>query len=215
MIEMLGAISFETLAIIALVIIASFFRWISKEAEKAKRKSEQSERTPAKPASLQPHEETDEQRVRRFLEALGQPSGSKPPAPVTRRPMFQKPVLVPPVRPFGSPLPPLTTKPPDLPRRVTLPGQITQPPYEEKPFKPIAAEAIFEIHEAPAVAPPAPLPPVESPAEAYVIASQPKTVPKQLEPNVVSLLRSPGGLRDVVILREIFGPPRSLQTIEF
>ena len=212
---MLGAISFDTLAFVALIIIASFFRWISKEAEKAKRKSEQGERSPTKPAPVPAREDTDEQRVRRFLEALGQPSGSKPPAPVTRRPTFQKPAVVPQVRPYGSPLPPLTTKPPDLPRRVTLPGQITQPPYEEKTFKPIAAEAVFEIHEPPAVAPPAPLPPVKSPAEAYAIASHPKTAPKQLETTVVSLLRSPSGLRDVVILREIFGPPRSLQTIEF
>ena len=212
---MLGAISFDTLAFIALVIVAGFFRWISKEAEKAKRKSAQGERSPSRPAPVQAREETDEQRVRRFLEALGQPSGSKPPAPVMRRPTFQKPVVVPSVRPFGSPLPPLTTKPPDLPRRVTLPGQIRQPPYEEKTFKPIAAEPTFELHETPAVAAPAPLPPVKSPAEAYAIASHPQTAPKQVETNGVSLLRSPGGLRDVVILREIFGLPRGLQAIEF
>jgi hypothetical protein len=96
-----------------------------------------------------------------------------------------------------------------------LPREITQPPYEEKPFKPIAAEPSFEVHEPTIVAPTAPPPPIKSPAEAYASASQPKMAPKQLEADVVSLLRSPAGLRNAVILREIFGPPRSLQTLEF
>ena len=32
---------------------------------------------------------------------------------------------------------------------------------------------------------------------------------------VISLLSSGRGLRDAIILREIFGPPRSLQSVEF
>jgi hypothetical protein len=212
---MLAALPIDTVVFVALVLIAGFFRWLSKEAEKAKRKSEQPDRAPAQPMRTEPREETDEQRVRRFLEALGQPTSSKPPAPVTRRPTYQKPIVLPRVRPVGSPLPPLTTTPPELPRRVTLPREITQPPYEEKTFKPIAAEPHFDIHEATTVAPPAPPPPIQSPAEAYAIATQRKTVPKQIETDIISLLRSPSGLRDAVLLREIFGPPRSLQAFEF
>jgi hypothetical protein len=212
---MLGAIPIDTVVFIALVLIASFFRWISKEAEKAKQKSKQGDRLPAQPLRTEPREETDEQRVRRFLEALGQPTSSKPPLPATRRQTYQKPVVLPRVRSFGSPLPPLTTKPPELPRTVALPRQITQPPYEQKTFKPVAAVPNFEVHQPTAVAPPEPPPPITSPAEAYAIASHPKTAPKQIETDIISLLRSPSGLRDVVLLREIFGPPRSLQSLEF
>jgi hypothetical protein len=33
-------------------------------------------------------------------------------------------------------------------------------------------------------------------------------------PEVTTLLSSERGLRDAIILREIFGPPRSMQTLE-
>jgi hypothetical protein len=210
---MLAAAPIDTLIFIALVMIASFFRWITKEADKAKRRSARNEPPPVAPAPVEPG--SDEERVRRFLEALGQPAGSKPP-PAPRRQTSQKKVIVPHVGPFGSPLPPLTTKPPDLPRRVTLPHEITRPPYEEKPFRPVRAEPAFEVHEPRTAAPPAPPPPViiRSPAEAYAIAAQSESH-KHTEADIFSLLRSASGLRDAVLLREIFGPPRSLQTLDF
>jgi hypothetical protein len=31
---------------------------------------------------------------------------------------------------------------------------------------------------------------------------------------VIELLKSPGGLRDAIVLREIFGPPRSFQPFD-
>jgi len=55
---------------------------------------------------------------------------------------------------------------------------------------------------------------LKTPAEAYAIASQPKSDSGQTEISIAVLLHSPSGLRNAIILREIFGPPRSLQPLE-
>jgi len=213
------AVHFDNLLFLLLVAVALLFRWLASKAGQTSKDSEESERrstsTPQTPPPI-PHApaQTDEERIRKFLEALGQPAGSRPPPPVVQRPSYQKPIVLEHVPPFASPLPPLTTKPPELPRRVTLPRQITQPPYEKKTFKPKAAEASFEVHEATATAPPAPAPPIKSPAEAYAIATEPKTESARSETNIAMLLRSSSGLRNAIILREVFGPPRSLQPLD-
>src|ERR1700730_15201485 len=190
-------------------------------ANKATKDSSEDESTStpstASPSRTVPHApaDSDEERIRKFLEALGQPPGSRRPPPVTQqRPTYQKPVVLPHVGPFKSPLPPLTTRPPDLPRKETLPRQITQPPYEEKTFKPKPSTATFEVHEATATPASEPPLPIKSPAEAYAIATQPKIMPATSELNIISLLRSPSGLRSAIILREVFGPPRSLQDVD-
>jgi hypothetical protein len=195
---MLGAISFDTLAFIALVIVAGFFRWISKEAEKAKRKSAQGERSPSRPAPVQAGDETDEQRVRRFLEALGQPTSSKPPPPIEKRTSVpkEKRAVVPAKRTIFSPLPPLTTVPPPLPVEAERPSPV-----------PVVVE--------PAVSRTG-LPMISTKGETLPLTTFPETAPRGAAyKEVVTLLSSTHGLRDVVILREIFGPPRGLQAIEF
>ena len=198
---MLGAISFDTLAFIALVIIASFFRWISKEAEKAKRKSEQGERSPARPAPVQAREDTDEQRVRRFLEALGQPTSSKPPRPIEKRTFApkEKRVAVPRKRTIFSPLPPLTTAPPPLPVEPHVPSFASPPVVEPDVSR--AAVALISAKEGIPLMSSVAFP--ETPRRASIY------------PEITALLSSERGLRDAIVLREIFGPPRSLQPIEF
>jgi hypothetical protein len=195
---MLGAISFDILAFIALIIIASFFRWISKEAEKAKRKSEQGERSPAGPAPVRAREETDEQRVRRFLEALGQPTSSKPPPPIEKRTSMpkEKRVAVPGKRTIFSPLPPLTTVPPPLPVEAEGP----------RPAPVVVEPAVSR----------AGLPMISAKGEILPLTTFPETARRAaVYSEVLTLLSSTRGLRDAIILREIFGPPRSLQTLEF
>jgi hypothetical protein len=58
------------------------------------------------------------------------------------------------------------------------------------------------------------LPVIKTAAEAYAIATQP--IPKSADAkiDITTLLRSTSGLRDAIILREIFGPPRSLQPLD-
>jgi hypothetical protein len=94
-----------------------------------------------------------------------------------------------------------------------MPRKITTPPYQAKSIKrEIAAAPVFEVQQqqAQTESPPA----IKTPAEAYAIASQPKSDSGQTDISIAVLLRSPSGLRNAIILREIFGPPRSLQPLE-
>jgi hypothetical protein len=193
---MLAAAPIDTLIFIALVLIASFFRWIAKEADKAKRRSEQNQASPPMAAPARPREENDEARVRRFLEALGQPTSHSPPQPVQRRAVrpSEKRVTVPHERKVFSPLPPLTTVPPPLPIEV-----------QPVPFSPQ-----FEPERA--VVPAA----TERKAPIILPTAFPETVHESpMHADLAKLLSSGAGLRDAIVLREIFGPPRSLQSLEF
>jgi len=55
---------------------------------------------------------------------------------------------------------------------------------------------------------------IKTAAEAYAIATQPVSKPAQMETNIAALLRSTSSLRNAIVLREIFGPPRSLQPLD-
>ena len=209
----LAATHFDNWIFLLLVAVAMFFRWLTSVANKASKGTDNEDEGISPPPSPRAPAPTDEERIRKFLDALGQPAGTKPPPPITQRPTYQKPIVLPRVPTFGSPLPPLTTKPPALPRRIKLPGQITQPPYEEKTFKPQPGETTFEVRET-STAPPEPPPPMTTPAEAYAVATRSKPAPARSESNLIALLRSPSGLRNAIVLREVFGPPRGMQPMD-
>jgi hypothetical protein len=199
-----------------LVAVAMLLRWLMSAANKANKDANDPEKrsTPSAPPPIpRAPADSEEQRIRKFLEALGQPPGSRPPPPVTQqRPIYEKPVVLPHVPPFGSPLPPLTTRPPDLPREVQLPGQTVEQPRAEKKFKRVTPDATFEVRQD-AQPPPEPAS-IKSPAEAYAVATASTPAPARTETNIAALLRSPSGLRSAIILREVFGPPRSMQPLE-
>jgi len=197
----MAALHLDNLLFLLFVALAIFFQILTRAATKAGRRSGETTRRSTAPSQTsrplsQESDETDEERIRKFLEALGQPTTSKPPAPVAPRPTYQRPAVLPHVPPpLRSPLPPLTTRPPDLPREIRLPGQIT-PTREARIFRPKAADApVFEAEVRAAFQPTAP----QSSTKTY---------------DVATLLRSASGLRDAIILREIFGPPRSLQPLD-
>jgi hypothetical protein len=211
----MAALHLDNLLFLLFVALAIFFQILTRAATKSRKRPGDTTRRTTSPSQMSrpisdDADETDEQRIRKFLEALGQPTTSKPPAPVAPRPTYQEPVVLPRVpRQLGSPLPPLTTRPPDLPREIKLPGQIT-PTREARTFQPRVAEApAFEIQQGPPL--PEPLPVIKTAAEAYAIATQPIPKSARMEIDVATLLRSTSGLRNAIILREIFGPPRSLQ----
>lgn len=219
---MLAATGFNNLLVLLFFAAAIFFQILTRAASKGRRRPPETRRRStsssqtARPLSAE-QDQSDEEQIRKFLEALGQPTTSKPPPPVQPRPTYERRVVLPHVGPMASPLPPLKTRPPDLaepaelPRQIRLPAQIP-PTRAARQFRPTTAETPFEVHqegarlELPAA--------IKTPAEAYALAT--KQVPKVVEGkiDITTLLRSPSGLRNAIILREIFGPPRSMQPLD-
>jgi hypothetical protein len=90
------------------------------------------------------------------------------------------------------------------------------PPPASKTFTPIAPPPdAYQVQETTA-APEPPPPPITNAREAYAVATGPTTGASTStgKAPLLDLLRSPNGLRQAVILREIFGPPRSLQPLD-
>ena len=141
--------------------------------------------------------ESDQERIRKFLEALGQPTTAKPPPPIVPR-TDVPPRPVAPVRP-----PPIPTARNVLTRRKK---QIAAPTKFPAPAP------TFEHHETP----PAHEPPAsnKSPVEPYAIDTESKAKVGRIGTDIATLLRSPAGLRNAIVLREIFGLPRSLQPLD-
>src|SRR5438045_3385151 len=141
--------------ILITVVVAALLRWLSQKSDGPKSDPERP-KAPNQPIPRGGETQTEEERIRRFLEALGQPAGSTPPPKMTRRSTVQKRDVLTHVPPFKSPLPPLTTVPPPLattpPPLPTFPTSRTQvplpPPIEQRVFKPAAAlEGGFDVRD--------------------------------------------------------------------
>jgi hypothetical protein len=193
---------FENLLFILLIAMAALLRLLATKAGEAKKRPQKSDqRSTATPQVSQPIRrapvESDEERIRRFLEALGQPTTAKPPPSIVPRTDIP-PRPVAPVQP-----PPIPTARNVLTRRKR---QIVEPTKSPAPAP------IFELHEA---QPSRELPAsIKSPVEAYAIDTESKTKVARTGTDIATLLGSPAGLRNAIILREIFGPPRSLQPLD-
>ena len=199
----------DQLIFIVLIALTGLFKLLAKAGEKRRDDETRRASTTSPPANQpRPLVDTDEERIRRFLEALGQPTSSTPPPTVrprtTERP---RPTVLPHVGPGRSSLPPLTSRPPDLPtkappvlprpviaaRPAPVPSQTTEPPA-------------FEVHTHPVS--------TDAPPETYAIPTQSSAERSAAATDLVTLLGSAPGLRNAIILREIFGPPRSLQQFD-
>ena len=199
----------DNLLFLLFIAIAIFFQILTRAASKGRRRPGDTARRSTPPSQMSrplsgDADETDEQRIRKFLEALGQPTTSKPPAPVApRTDIPPRPVapVRPPIAPFA-----------ELQRKIRLPRQIP-PTREAKTFPPKVAEAsAFEVQQG--QPPLEPLPVIKTAAEAYAFATQPIAKSPETRIDIAALLGSTSGLRDAIILREIFGPPRSLQPLD-
>ena len=213
---MLAAAHLDNFLFLFFVAIAILFQLLTRAATKTRRRTggdlkRRSASTPQTPTAQA--EDSDQDRIRKFLEALGQPTTSQPPPPVAQRPTYRRPIVIP--SPMKSVLPPLTTRPPESepdwpsPRQVPTPPQIPAKP-ERKVYQPKVAETVaFEVHHGP--------PPItESEVREAFQQTTPSPIPKSTERkiDIGSMLRSSSGLRNAIILREIFGPPRSLQPLD-
>jgi hypothetical protein len=177
--------------ILLIIVAASVLRWLWQKSQAEKQESERPSASD-QPISRGGETQTEEERIRRFLEALGQPPGSAPPK-VAPKPRAQP-------RIFPTLLPPLTTAPPPLPPPLPTPAaqMPPSPASSRRIFKPaIVKESGFEVHD---IA-------LQTSSEPSAAGRQPDAEQSDLR----SKLASKQGLRSAIILREIFGPPRGLQ----
>ncbi len=193
----------DTIIFLVLAGVALLFRLFGNMAS---RRDDSDQSQPNEQSSpRRPAAQSEEERVRKFLEALGVPPGERPPPPARRRTVSPIPSPPPararPARPepkarrsWAQPLPPLTTAPP----------------------KPAVTEA---DPAPPVVAGPPPLPP--TPLAVPVtslppIAARPAPARRALPAtdSVGAMLRARGSIRRAIILREVLGPPRGLQGFE-
>lgn len=199
---------FDHPIILFLVLAAALLRWLSQKSDTPKQDPERPV-VPNQPIPRGGETQSEEERIRRFLEALGQPTTSTPPRKVTPRPTARKREVLPHVGPFKSPLPPLTTAPPPLvtepPPLPTFPTATTPvplpPPIERRVLEPsIPQEGVFEVRD----------------LGAQILGDlSPVDRRAATEQRGLTLkLGSTQDLRRAIILREIFGPPRSLQPVD-
>ena len=216
------AVSLDNLLFLLLIAVAALFQLLSKAISKAgKSDSNETSRSP-RPQTPRPIQraprESDADRIRKFLEALGQPPTSTPPPPVApridvpSRPLA--PVQPPPVIPGRWRLPREQREKPDVSQRESFPleqpSRLQQivPPPEPPPVAPA-----FEVHEAVPVELQQP-PIIEPPVEACAAATQAGAKRADFKMNIATLLVSKSGLREAILLREILGPPRGLQAFD-
>lgn len=188
---MIAASIFDHPGFLLLIVFVALVRWLASKA-KSQPQTPQSPPTPppSRPISRGGETQTEEERVRQFLEALGQPPGTTPPKVVPRRPAVQPKIF--------PQMPPLKTKPPPLPEVASSPPS---GPFETPSVMPVTArEAAFEVHEVARQTSSEPAPETRS---APTASFDPRTK-----------LGTPQDLRTAIVLREIFGPPRSLQPLD-
>jgi hypothetical protein len=174
--------------ILIIVVAAALLRWLSQRSQPVQPDPERPT-IPDQPIPRGGETQTEEERVRRFLEALGQPAGSRPPPKVAPKREARP-------RVFPT-LPPLTSAPPPLPSSPTPAVQAPPPLPIRKVFTPAPVqEASFEVRDLG--------------AQTASVESR----PTGNQQGFLLRLRSAHGLRDAIVLREIFGPPRSLQALD-
>ena len=216
------AVSLDNLLFFLLIAFAALFQLLSKAVSKSKKESDETPRSPTPnmpPPIRRVPAESDADRIRKFLEALGQPPSSTPPSPVLPRtdipPRRLAPVQPPPVIPGVWRLPREQRQKPDVTQRESRP--LEQPSrFQEVVPPPVPGPATpgFEVHETLPVELQQP-PLIKTPSEAYA-APKAFGVAKRADSkaNIVTLLVSKSSLREAILIREILGPPRGLQEID-
>jgi hypothetical protein len=180
--------------ILIIVIAAALLRWLW---QRSRAENQDSERptVPGEPIPRGGETQNEEERIRRFLEALGQPAGSPPPPKVAPKRETRPSVFV------NRNLPPLTTAPPPLPVSPTPAAPPPPPPLIQRVFTPAPVqEAGFEVRD------------LSAQVSSDLVPESRWTAIEQQ--GFLLKLRSTEGLRSAIVLREIFGPPRSLQALD-
>ena len=211
------AVHLENLLFLLLLVVAGLFQLLGRAARKASTGEEEKPTSKSPPKMSKPIPraavESDEERVRKFLEALGQPPSSKPPSPVAARTEIpQRPLA--PVQP-PTPYPPAPwklTQGEQRKRRIVLtegPPPGTAKPAERMLPSAMTGALASELHEESLSVGRPPI--IKTPVEAYAEAMRPITKAGEQKPDIAMLLASASGLREAIVLREILGPPHGLR----
>jgi hypothetical protein len=211
----------QNIIFIIIAAIIGISRLVSRISENARKQDQRKPPPRAQaPPTAQPVQrtppKTDEQRVREFLEALGQAPGSTPPAKVQPRTQI-------PPRPLGPVQPPASMRPFAKPQFRTWREQAKEIVVLQQPTK-IAPPEIKRV-----VVPPGPAEASEPGAWIAQEQAQTGAATKMViaraddQPSVRAsadaiwkrTLRSSDGVRTAIVLREIFGPPRGVQVSSF
>jgi hypothetical protein len=207
------AFHLDNLLFLLLLAVAGLFQLLAKTLTKTKddqtKPTSSAERTRSKPIA-RGAAESDTERVRKLLEALGQPPTSRPPQPVPPRPTYRRPLVLPRIPPIASPLPPLVTRPPELPAEIEIRPETAAPRIQQPSPPRTFVEPTVQVSGAEAL-------PALTPIGATGV-SEPRTQQQILAASrsidVMALLSSPTGLREAMIVREVLGPPRGLRALE-
>ena len=203
----------DSLLFLLLVAVAGLFQFLAKTA--AKTSKDQTKRTstsqtpPPIPRALG---DSDEDKIRKLLEALGQPPTSKPPPPIVPRTNIPPRPLAPVQPPTAYPPTPWQLAREERRKREAIPKGIppSRPPGDEEKTAPprITSAPAFEVHAGPS--------PIASPPAVRAATGVTRTIGQtgELRTDIITLLASVSGLRDAIILREILGPPRGLRMVD-
>ncbi len=208
----------ENYLFLILVAVVGVIRWVLQAAEN-KRNAEGQKRGPVLPtgssSSPAPKRaaapQSEEERMRKFFEALGVPTAGTPPPRVPPRSVTPK--VAPqkrkflPVDPFPVPSARLNQPAPPLPPVVVAPPLASSGRVPALPPPPLPTPATTVFRASPGLPAPA--------AEFEVHEIELDRTEKEtagLE-SLASRLATPQGLREAIVLREIFGPPRSMQPL--
>jgi len=216
------AFSLDNLLFFLLIAVAALFQLLSKTISKAKKSDSNETSSSPGPQTPRPIQraprESDADRIRKFLEALGQPPSSTPPSPVLPRtdipPRPLAPVQPPPALTRVWRLPRERAEKADIGQReitpIEQPGRLQQtipPPI------PASAAATFEVQ---AAFPVESLQPsiIKTAVETDATASEVVAKRAGSKRDIATLLGSKSSLREAILIREILGPPRGLQAMD-
>jgi hypothetical protein len=197
-------------AVIGVSRLVTRIRENAREQSQRRNQQGQQQAQPLSPPISRSRPKTDEERVREFLEALGQPAGTTPPPKVQPRtdipPRPVAPISPPPLpRPFS----PVLVKPMlEKRRKILAPSSTapaTAPVTSSEADEPGAWLREDEKIETAA----AKLQEAERTAAEYGVAPRDETAM-----NWKNALRSRESVRAALVLREILGPPRALRELE-
>jgi hypothetical protein len=198
----------DSLLFLLLVAVAVLFQFLAKAAGKTGKDQTKEISTPRTPTPMRrAPTESDEDRIRKLLEALGQPPTSRPPPPVVPR----TDIPARPLAPVQPPISPFSQLRREKSRKREITRKEIPPPRTGRGAKKMVPPT-FEVHEGPL--PIAPSPIFTAPAKTYAGVTLPIAKAEERITDIGTLLASTSRLRDAIILREILGPPRGLRVID-